>query len=1697
MSKGKGFGGKTPAKAETSTTALTAGPKLSTPETAMADIGEHYFHAATEQAPAAQFENTHTAIVDYMYTKGYKDAAKTLEAGEEVVITIPKLPVKEDVVLVESTVPKKPTTMVFDVSAMDDDDDDDFASNAKDVKSETVEDTAALEEEREQIYKTLLEVHKKEIDLYVKAKSKYKEGKDYAIRCVWAQCSTGMKAVLKNRKGFSQSRKSGDIIAVIDHVRTACYDFNVAGNPYNVYWHALYRLMNIRQRKNEDGHSFRERLLTAIKRFEQVGGSMSRLIEVDKTDPKMDDVKHTRKVMQSLAAMMMFQQCDNERYGKLKTEYYNNRLAGSDMYPSNWNQAATLLDNYKSEVKTEAYTAPAQGTAKSFLTKAAGTDGGGNTFTIPSGHATGTDGSYHPRIQCNGCEKYGHYVRNCPTHPDPAPPGGGKAKDDQTKGNDEATGDDKSVRFKSVSHFILGNNKEVVEYEECLGDDDDSDYGGARRLEGFSYAQVAKGFKHKSVKMYTEAELKEMGVNCKVKGRRGKMRILVVLDSGSTDHIIKDKELLTNIRYTPNDVLDVETNGGNYVVNQKGTLPGVGTVWYSPKSVINVLSLKHMNAHTDYKVDYYGEDEKPHFVVRNLRSDVVTKFGEVGDIYIHTIEVGEDKKSSVTDSKTGKSYLSSSISTVEANKKLYSKRQVKNADKVKPLLAMLSYPSKKDLIVMIRNRVIGNCPITENDVRRYFEIYGNSEGLIKGKATRKKPEHVTTESLVTIPEAIIKEYRTLTLYADLFFISGMPYFTTISEGIMFTTVEALQNRKYDTIIDALLAVITFYKVKGFIVKFVFSDNELKPMKEAIHDEGNADLNLSAPNEHVPEVERNIKTIKERVRCSINDMPYDKLPKNFKRELVTTCTSMLNAHPRSAGVSQIYSPREIVTGKRLDFKKHCLIAPGDYCLVHEERLTTNTMKPRASRAVAIGVSSNMQGAYQFLMLDTGSIVTRRSWDKLTVTDDVKARMHELAGDEDKHMEIEYHANYYNTADNDADDEAVQDDDAQQVGPEVDATEVTNGGAAVAQDDAAIEQDEAPPNQEDVELLNRLDPLGNDFGNADNFVPDEQGRRVRRSRRVAGVEPAPVMPEEQSHPDEANDTATSNFTDGRMKAKKPVDPYERDHAVGKVYFQMIKERQEKKHEQMSLKRGLKAFGEEGKKAVVKEMQSFKDFEVLEAILASELTRQQREDALPLMMSLKKKRSGDIKGRGLAGGHKDRGKIPPEEATTPTVITESLYISSAIDAYERRFVALLDIPSAYLHAKTGNRVNSIVVLDGILVDLYLQVDPSAASKVQHLKNGKKRLYTKMNKALYGHIMSGRLFWEHISKSLTDMGFIPNPEDLCVFNKDVEGEQCTIVLHVDDIKLSHKDESVVRDVASALEEIYGKMELRTGKVLEYCGITLDYSEDGSVAIGAESYITEAIDEFPEVIDTRFRTPAARHLFEINEECERLEEETRKVFHSIFAKLLWVGKKARPDILVALSFLGKRTESADLDDWKKLKRLLSYLKRTAHLRLRLTVESLNVVKWWADASFAVHEDMKSHSGGFGSLGKGAFYATSRTQKLNTTSSTESEIVAAAEILPQALWTTSFLRNQGYEVKNAILNQDNMAAMQMEMNGVLSRGRKSRHVDVRFFFIKDRVEKGEVDIGFCGTDDMVADYLTKPLQGNKFFRFRDAILGIS
>lgn len=127
-------------------------------------------------------------------------------------------------------------------------------------------------------------------------------------------------------------------------------------------------------------------------------------------------------------------------------------------------------------------------------------------------------------------------------------------------------------------------------------------------------------------------------------------------------------------------------------------------------------------------------------------------------------------------------------------------------------------------------------------------------------------------------------------------------------------------------------------------------------------------------------------------------------------------------------------------------------------------------------------------------------------------------------------------------------------------------------------------------------------------------------------------------------------------------------------------------------------------------------------------------------------------------------------------------------------------------------------------------------------------------------------------------------------------------------------------------------------------------------------------------------------------------------------------------------------------------------------------------------------------------LGKGAIYGTSTKHKINTKSSTEGELIAVNDVMPQVLWTRYFLEAQGYEVKDSIIYQDNQSAILLEKNGKASSGKRTRHINIRYFFVHDRVEAGEVSIQYCPTGDMVADFFTKPLQGTLFRKFRDQIL---
>ena len=451
----------------------------------------------------------------------------------------------------------------------------------------------------------------------------------------------------------------------------------------------------------------------------------------------------------------------------------------------------------------------------------------------------------------------------------------------------------------------------------------------------------------------------------------------------------------------------------------------------------------------------------------------------------------------------------------------------------------------------------------------------------------------------------------------------------------------------------------------------------------------------------------------------------------------------------------------------------------------------------------------------------------------------------------------------------------------------------------------------------------------------------------------------------------------------------------------------------------------------------------------------------------------------------GAGQRKCIPKEEAASPTVMNESTFLTAGIAAYEKRHMRTGDVPAAFVNTTTDEDV--LMVLRGELAELMIKLEPRVYRKyVASDARGKPVLYVRLQKALYGLLRSALLFYRKFRAELEAYGFEVNPYDPCVANKMVGDKQMTVIWHVDDIMATCENDFELTRLFSYLGDIYGpRLTMTKGNKHEYLGVTYEL-EDTEVAVSMFQFIDEMLEEFPEEIKSSSATPAADHLFKIREDGKRLSEEQASLFHHFTAKLLFLSGRARRDIQTAVAFLTTRVKAPDEDDWGKLKRVMKYLYGTRRLKLRISIDNLSFVKWWIDGAHNVHWDLKGHTGAIMRLGKGALASYSRRHKLNTRSSTETEIVSVDQMMPEVLHSLRFLRAQGYDVNHAKVYQDNKSAQLLEINGRFSSTKRTKHIDAKFFFVKDQVDKGDISIENCPAEIMWADGNSKALQGKAF-----------
>ena len=817
---------------------------------------------------------------------------------------------------------------------------------------------------------------------------------------------------------------------------------------------------------------------------------------------------------------------------------------------------------------------------------------------------------------------------------------------------------------------------------------------------------------------------------------------------------------------------------------------------------------------------------------------------------------------------------------------------------------------------------------------------------------------------------------------------------------------------------------------------------------------------------------------------------------------------------------------IVTGLSPNTEKHCRIPFGAYAQIQVDNVQSNSaMISRTVGAISLGPTGNIQGTYKFMSLLTGRLIKARLFTPLPMPEEVIKQVEEMTTNiylpeqDQAYTQMDRTTAYgeYQPP-NEEDDVSLGSSEYIKISQN-ELNDIATEGRLENEEDMEAIIPEAVLSHHNItnEVPQAQEPdYKSDGDDNNNKLLDIEGVEDNDSNHEIGI------PEHNNEFDDSFDNNSNTYdSEEQEDTSEQVanDEHQRIHYVTKRgrsvkmrkdLFDNYDFLQEKSEDvsnsedfsnsdkvkslstQWSLKQGLKFYPEETKRATIAELTQLHNMKVFQPIYCSSMTRQEVISTLNTLTFIKRKRCGRVKARTCADGRPQRILFQKWESSSPTVRTESVITTSVVDAYEQRTIGVYDIPQAFLHAEQTDL--TYIKMAGEAADFLIEVSPETYTSYVLTEKGRSILCLVLKKALYGCVKSALLFWEDLSGKLIKRGYILNPYDQCVANKFINGTQMTIIWHADDLKMSHLSEEILDNEVKWLESVYGPLVGAKGNHHTYLGIDMLFTNQ-KLQVSMVGYLHEIVEEFPYEIVGKVTTPAAPHLFDKDKNAVALNSNNAKVFHQIVAKVLWASIRVRPDLLTALSYLTCQIKAPDQDDMKKLIRMIAYIRNTIDLPLTIGMNDSKEIRWWVDASFGKQYELRSQTGATLSFGIGSVYSMAKKQKLNTTSSTEAEIVGVHDAMSQVIWFRYFILAQGVTMSRNILVPDNKSAIILHQNGTASSSQNTRHINIRYFFLKDRIKAGEIEIIHCPSEEMIADFFTKPIQGKRFTELRSLIMG--
>jgi hypothetical protein len=550
---------------------------------------------------------------------------------------------------------------------------------------------------------------------------------------------------------------------------------------------------------------------------------------------------------------------------------------------------------------------------------------------------------------------------------------------------------------------------------------------------------------------------------------------------------------------------------------------------------------------------------------------------------------------------------------------------------------------------------------------------------------------------------------------------------------------------------------------------------------------------------------------------------------------------------------------------------------------------------------------------------------------------------------------------------------------------------------------------------------------------------------------------------------------------MDEPEPELPSEEDYDLYWTEEEVVKVMNMSVQEAISCNNSLEAI-----EAIKDELLGMEKMNVYSYIMPTKDTQ-----AISSKMFVKQKHDADgnattVKARLAARGDQWYGEVD-EDTSSPTVDQATINVILDIAVQEQCEILSCDIPKAYLqsmdlqktiHMKLAKDVSEILV--GIRPDLR-----------KYMYN--EQIYVKLNKPLYGLKEAGMMWYDTLKTYLNSLGYGSCTTDRCSFIKR-EGEKFVIIcIHVDDMLIIGNSEKLVSELKKGLIKQYEVNKFEVNNI-SYLNMSINQSSDrATIYVSQEGYIDQLIRKFMGESCKISKTPSTKDLFHIENDATTADKPT---FISCVMSLMYVAKRTRPDILKEVVYLATRCSEANIDDMNKLIRILQYLNGTRSLGIKFTKQLDNNYYVFVDASYGVHQDAKGHSGIIiqRGLDGGIIFTKSSKQKLVGKSSTENELIALFEGCKFVEWLRNLVNELGFQqLRPTIIYQDNKSTITLVEKGFGSFG-KTKHINMRYFSIKDLISNKTIQLKHLSTKDMLADILTKPLVGQDFVRLRSRLV---